>query len=650
MRFVLPFLVLLAALCLAHPARGEDSVQDTFAGLERSVDPDDRGAVAAARIWLRDASPTWLEQVLPSGPLRGRLAGSFTPEQVRAYLRHTQRNEEGAATRLAAVVENLASRPDLPDLLLEDGLLLKLLPTHRSLLLDLAAVSLAAGDPRTMLLLLRDPRTTERAADELATLEWPTGLQLLADVVTGATPLGAPARAALGRAEPDLQNVHHVRPLGPDRIEALKQRAHAEEDPALRALAARVLLRSATEDAQEATIQAYRDARTLHLEADEWWRVGRLFDRLLTDDSVPRRGRLAALRGTMQFTGMSPRSDPVEAESAARRLRAWFTQEHDPLMRGMLIRELPRLRHVFVDMGARRKLPVPSYRALLEDLLQERAGEDPRLERLTRRVAIRLQQDLQNEPAPHWRRSTPLPRRPHTLPSSLRLLDAAGVARLLAGVEGSDDARADAADHAGELFDRSPRGRFQIVGETGLDLPPPVITGLTRVLADHPDPDAVWLAGEILDLVPTSLALDALLAHAERRWNGDIDTVPTIDVTRHIRSIGTLERALSFVEDETRAPWIRLDLAEALLSLEWSESLPDAVRGELLTRRARWIEERAPLLDGGLAEVLLETWAGTERDAESEEDAERVRRALRTAIARVPIAGPRVRLQSRLLR
>jgi hypothetical protein len=226
------------------------------------------------------------------------------------------------------------------------------------------------------------------------------------------------------------------------------------------------------------------------------------------------------------------------------------------------------------------------------------------------------------------------------------------LARQLAGVEGSDQDRALLADAANNIFRVRTGGILERAVAKGgeLDLTPDVIAGLTQVLAEHPDPQAVWLAGELLNLAGAPAAFDALLKHAERRWNGDIDGVPSVEATRHIRSLLALERALSFIEDAARSPWIRLELAEALLSLEWSEALSPALRKGAFSHLLRWVVERAPLLDAGLAEVVLETWAGTEADAETEEDEALIGRTLREAIARVPTKGPRLRLQTSLLR
>ena len=394
--------VLLALLLLAAGARAEPP--DLFLELARAYRPEETHRLPALRARLAAEIPDLFARPLPGCPLRSALAKALTPEEARALFLGAGQDPSA----LAVIVNNLAARSDLGALVLETGAYERLEAEHAPLLAEVAANALLDGDDRLVRRLLAGPGM-RHAADMLSRLPHPEGLRTLADVVTGVIPLTAEARARLALFEPDVQNERPVRSLGADGVAALLRTATADPDPAVRALAARVLLRANDPASAAETARAFVEARTVFLESVDWHHLAKLAPTPVTDPRVSIEHRLDMLESWLVWTWIRAEQEPAEAEAHAAALRPVLAAA-GPRFRGEAILVLADHIGVFVTTTHGRQRAVPSYLAILDDLETGRPADPLPLSALGREAAARIRAEIAEEEGyPHVRvRDRPL--------------------------------------------------------------------------------------------------------------------------------------------------------------------------------------------------------------------------------------------------
>lgn len=368
---------ILPAVALADPI-------DVFLERARSYHAEDVARFPSLRAELARDVPDLFLMPLPPCPLRSALAKSLSPDEARMLLDDARHDEEA----LPIVVGNLAARRDLAALVLATGAYERLEALAPRLLVQVALNALLDGDDACVRRLLEGP-AFERTADALVRLPHPEGLRTLCDVVARRTPISDAARARLATYEPDTANWRPTCPLGRARVDALLGVALTDEDAAMRALAARLLLRADDPAIAEETVRAHVDARSAHLTDDDWYFLGKLASAPVTDARVAIADRLALLRCWLVWTWVRAEEQPVEADRKARALRQVLAAS-EPRFRGEATLLLVDHDGLFVTTTHGRKRAVPAMHGILEDLDAGRDGDPPALNALGREAAARL--------------------------------------------------------------------------------------------------------------------------------------------------------------------------------------------------------------------------------------------------------------------
>ncbi len=387
------------ALTSAGPAAGQDGIAERFAALAMGYDAEDSGALPRAAAALRAEDPDFLETPLPECALRADLARSLSREDVLALFGRAARDPEERLARWLALTRNLLARPTLAAELLEVGAPRAFagLPEWGDALealLGVAAESLLDGDSALATALLSEPMFAESAASRLASLSTADGLRLLSSVLGGDSGVPAECRARLGWVLLDVDMSATSRPLGAPAIGACLSCAMTDEDPALRVLAARVLLSAKDPAAADAVLRAYEAADSDLIEADEIRRIGAWYGPPPADRPTPLRLRHLVTQGWIE-AGLDPYGDPVDADLAVAEFRGLLARARDPRTRGLLLRLLDANRSRFYLTGwTSRRRPLPSAEGLLRDLEAGREGDAPELLALGRRIAARCRREL----------------------------------------------------------------------------------------------------------------------------------------------------------------------------------------------------------------------------------------------------------------
>ncbi len=357
--------LLLPALCAflplgAAPACAEEAWEE----LERAMDPEEPADLEAARQRLAPlGAEAWLV-LRERTPLRLALAESLSAAEVGALV------DEAVAEpgRLVALALNLASRADVPGLLLPEPRLDALAAADPGALEDLVEELTVAGRPELGLALLARAPLTRRLGAALADLAYAAGPQALADALTVPGRLPEPARASLADVRPDLWNRYVERPLGAERIGRLLACARSDPDAGLRALAARLLHASLDPQGAQAVLPAYLGASSWRIDADEWEQLGSNRGLLPGYEGLPLGERLALLHGALVRGGhVRAGNDPEGAEQVAREMRALLARTGPPAEQAALARLLGAWGGtLFVDGGHARPWAAPSWVALVD--------------------------------------------------------------------------------------------------------------------------------------------------------------------------------------------------------------------------------------------------------------------------------------------
>lgn len=386
-----PCTVAAALLFLALGMRANAEPPAAFLEAARGHPAEDQERVPAIRADLERRIPDLYFQPLPPCPLRSALAKALMPSEVRTRLVAALAHPD----RLARLVDNLAGRRDLAALVMDSGAYAPLEETAPRLLCGVAANALLDGDLRMVLRLLEGP-AFQTAAETLSELPHAEGLQTLADVVSGAVPIAEVARHRLAGFQIDVGNERPARPLGPERTARLTRTAATDPDPALRALAARILLRADDPTFAAATVRAFVDARSAHFEETDWHALGKSAPAPVTDASVAIEDRLTLLESWLLWTWIRAERDPASAEAWAAALRPALASA-EPRFRGEAILLLVDHPALFVTTTHGRQRAVPSFLAILDDLEAGRPGDPPPLVALGRAAAARLRAGLAAE-------------------------------------------------------------------------------------------------------------------------------------------------------------------------------------------------------------------------------------------------------------
>jgi hypothetical protein len=384
--------VLTILVSLLHGAPGaaaEVEYPKLFLELAKNYRPEDGGRLTSVRSRLTREIPGLLGRPLPPCPLRSALAKALPRARARDLLANRD------ADLLAVVVCNLAARPDLATLILETGADARLLKTHASLLAAVGANALLDGDSRLVHRLLAGPGQNA-AAGMLSRLPHPGGLRYLADVVAGKVTIPPEARARLALFEPDVQNSRPTRPLDAPRVMALNRIAASDPDHAMRALAARVLLRANDPKFAPETIRAFVEANSVHLGDIDWHHLAKLAAAPVSDPRVSIAHRIDLLESWLLCKWIRAETEPVTAEAQAAILRPVLASAR-PRFRGEVIAYLETFHYVFVTTTFGRKRPVPSLMGILADLETGRPGDPPALTAFGTAAARRIRAEIAAE-------------------------------------------------------------------------------------------------------------------------------------------------------------------------------------------------------------------------------------------------------------
>jgi hypothetical protein len=404
-----------------------------------------------------------------------------------------------------------------------------------------AADAVVDGNPELALRFLRDPATAYRTADALCELPWPEGLRLVVDAVTGVVTLPPDALRALADFEPEINDVcRAVRPIGAERRAALSRLAADRANPALGAVAARLLLYAGEKDSFPVVARAFLDAEAGGIVEAHWELAGKWFEMFpgsqIPGPETPDRWRIRVLRGIASAWHCGYTEDPAEAEDTAARYRRMVAEAEGPRFRTVLVRWIAEQEPRCIVAGRIRKRPAPSWLALIGDLERGRAADPPEVRAVSRRIAERLSRYRDEKPTPP--------------PEGVPLLPADYDSYL-------DWAEMKMREVLGPVDEDWPTERVPLTAEQR--------EAVAAVLRDAIDPWREWLAARSLALDGSLESFRLLLRHGDKLYDVTRrSTHPLADLAHLVTTPAHRAAVREFLARPDVSPKARRDLREAL--------------------------------------------------------------------------------------